>query len=68
MMLQDEFDKNRKLTRSQYHWAIKFEKSDKDRISKEKISKNLCNKNFKELWKEVRKIKSTKINYPSSVF
>ena len=66
-ILGDEFDKNRKLARSRYHRAIKFVMFNKDRIIKEKISNNLCNKNFKEFWKEVRKIKSTKINYPTVV-
>ena len=66
-LIGDEFDRNRKLAKSQYHRAIKYVKANRDDIIKSKISNKLCQKNFSEFWREIRKIKNNKINYPSVV-
>ena len=66
--LGDDLDKDRKLARSYYHKAIKFVKSNRDEIIKENIANKLCNNNFAEFWKEIRKLKNNNnINYPNVV-
>ena len=54
-LIGDEFDRQRKLAKSQYHRAIKYVKANRDEIIKSKISSRLCQKNFGEFWKEIRK-------------
>ena len=54
-LIGDEFDRERKLAKIQYHRAIKYVKANRDEIIKSKISSRLCQKNFGEFWKEIRK-------------
>ena len=60
-------DRDRKFAKRQYHSAIRFVKSNKDRIIKNKISANLKNKHFSQFWKQIRLIKNVNKVNPSVI-
>ena len=44
-------------TRAQYHYAIRRVKKEANLLKNEKLAENMCNKNIKEYWKEIKRIK-----------
>ena len=65
--INNELDRCRKYARLQYHKSIKFIKHNKERLISNNISNSLCNKNFTEFWKEIKKIKGINRTYPAVV-
>ena len=65
--INNEVDRCRKYARVQYHKAIKFIKTNEDKIISNNVSNTLCNNNFIEFWSQIRRIKGINKNIPSVV-
>ena len=57
----------RRKTRCKYHYALRFVKANKDRISSEKMASALSNNSSRAFWSEVNKVKQVKKLIPNIV-
>ena len=63
--LQGEIAINRRRTRAQYHYAIRFVNKEKNRIRSNRMAEAIANNHHRNLWKEAKKIKQTNNSVPN---
>ena len=57
----------RKMTRARYHYAVRYIKRNADVISANRLAEGMVSSKNKSFWNEVRRVKRTQTQLPSSV-
>ena len=56
-----------KLSRSKFKFALRKCKRDKMTIIADNIAENLCNKDSRDFWKDIKHLTNTKVKLPTNI-